>query len=89
MYCWLRGHCELFVVSSGFSFRTIDAAMHLRDAGVKIFSIGVTNNIDKEELAALSSPPHLENENWFTAPNFDALSSIVKTLTEKTCGMSN
>ena len=61
--------------------------MELHNAGVKVFSIGVTNSINRQELAALSSPPHLENENWFTTPNFDALSSIVDVLTVKTCGM--
>ena len=61
--------------------------MQLHDNEVQVYSIGVTSSIDRLELASLSSPPHLKEENWFTTPNFDALSSIVDLLTERTCGI--
>ena len=41
--------------------RTIPEANRLKDAGVRIVTVGVTHLIDENELRSISSPPHLRN----------------------------
>ena len=59
--------------------------MALHAAGITVFSVGVSQGVDKTELAALSSQPQQENINWFTSTDFNALSNVVDKLTTQTC----
>ena len=63
----------------------IDAASQLRNAGITMVAIGVTNNIDVEFLKAMSSEPQEEGENYFTAIDFRELNTIRNTVVENTC----
>ena len=63
----------------------IDEAAALRDAGVTMIAVGVTDVIDQAFLRAMSSPPQIEGENFFTATDFTELEDITKTVVEGTC----
>ena len=79
------------VVTDGLPFppdrRTpaLDAARALRNAGVAIISVGITDAIDREFLQEMSSPPQLEGQNFFTATGFGALNEIRRNVVEGTC----
>ncbi len=63
----------------------IAEAKLLRDSGVTMISIGITDVIDMQFLKAMSSPPQEENKNYFVAPSFTALVEIAKTVVEGSC----
>lgn len=70
---------------SGRRQPAIDEAQVLRDTGVTMIAIGVTNVIDEDFLREMSSPPQIPDENYFTASDFAALSAITRTVVEGTC----
>ena len=63
----------------------IAEAKALRDSGVKMVAIGITNVIDKDFLKEMSSAPQIEGQNFFTAVDFQELGAIVDTVVEGTC----
>ena len=63
----------------------ISEAQVLRSYGTKIFAIGITNLIDINLLRDLSSPPHIEDRNYFTSPSFTALNEISSVLGQAVC----
>ncbi len=63
----------------------IREAESLRNAGVLIIPIGVTDVIDRDLLRAISSPPQVEGENYFIAADFTALGEIRRAVGEGTC----
>ena len=63
----------------------IREAAALRDTGVTMIAIGVTDVIDQDFLKEMSSPPQIENQNYFTAVDFGALSQIAANVVEGTC----
>ena len=85
-----RAENELIIITDGVSTIDIDLLYYyvseLLNAGVKMFSIGVTNNIDENELRLMSSPPRVLNKNYFIAQTFDVLIEIVKTWSNQSCG---
>ena len=60
-------------------------AQALKDNGTIVFAIGVTNWIDKDFLRDISSTPQIENQNYFTAPEFTALTRIKKAFSREAC----
>ena len=63
----------------------IQEAQLLKDAGVNVVAIGVTDVIDLDLLRAISSAPQIENQNYFTATDFTALGEIRRAVGEGTC----
>ena len=63
----------------------LDAAVSLRDAGVKMIAVGITDALDEEFLKAMSSPPQIEGKNFFTAIDFAELATIRETVVEGAC----
>ena len=63
----------------------LDAAVSLRNAGVEMVAVGITEAFDEEFLKAMSSPPQIEGENFFTAIDFAELASIRNTVVESAC----
>ena len=63
----------------------IQEATALRDSGVTMIAVGVTDVIDKDFLKQMSSPPQVEDQNYFTAPDFASLSRVASTVVEGTC----
>ena len=63
----------------------IAEAAALRDTGVTMIAIGITEVIDQDFLKEMSSPPQIEGQNYFTATSFGALQTITRTVVEGTC----
>jgi len=63
----------------------IAEAAALRDSGVTMIAIGVTDVIDPDFLKEMSSPPQMEDQNFFTATDFSALEGITTSVVEGTC----
>ena len=72
-------------VSTMDTQRTIPDAEAARDAGIKLYAVGITNNINVVELQGISSLPQRADENYFTSSDFRALDSVVETLVSQTC----
>ena len=81
------------IVTDGVPFpgNRREPALHeaaaLRDTGVTLIAIGITDVIDEDLVKEMSSPPQIENHNYFMATDFSALSKIATTVVEVTCGM--
>ena len=63
----------------------IEEAKRLRDTGVIMVSVGITDVIDEDFLKEMSSSPQTLGQNYFTASNFLALSTIRRTVVQETC----
>ena len=63
----------------------IEEAQLLRDSGVQMIAIGITDVIDMEFLKEMSSPPQQEGVNFFSAPTFQALEELTVSVVEGTC----
>ena len=81
------------IVTDGVAFPPdrMESAIHeaavLRNTEVTMIAIGVTHVISKDFLKEMSSPPHIEDQNYFTAVDFSALSKITANVVEGTCRM--
>ena len=63
----------------------IEEAGSLRNTGVIMVAVGITNVIDEAFLKEMSSSPQTLNRNYFTATSFEALTEIQKVVVEGTC----
>ena len=63
----------------------LEEAEALKSSGASVITIGVTNVIDNNLLRAISSPPHIQGQNFFVATDFAVLSEIRKSVGEGTC----
>ena len=63
----------------------IREAENLKNAGVSVVAIGVTNVIDMDLLRAISSAPQEEGRNYFVATDFTALEAIRSSVAQGTC----
>jgi hypothetical protein len=79
------------VITDGVStinpLSTVPTAIQARDRGIKIFTIGITNSINEEELRLMSSPPQIKNENWFTTPSFQAYQEVSRAIQSEICNI--
>ena len=79
------------IVTDGTPFPSerMEPAIHeaaaLRNTGVTMIAIGVTAVISEDFLKEMSSPPHIEDQNYFMATDFSALSQIMTNVVEGTC----
>ena len=48
-------------------------------------SVGITNLVDIQLLQALSSPPHEEGKQYFSAPDFQSLTPILREVASSAC----
>ncbi len=60
-------------------------AEDLKNEGVSVVAIGVTDVIDVDLLRAISSPPQEEGLNYFLATDFTALETIRQAVGRGTC----
>lgn len=64
---------------------TIPEAETARAKGAYVFSIGITNSINRDELRQMSSFPHQEKLNWFTSLDFKRLDDILSLVVASVC----
>ena len=65
--------------------RVIPDAREAERRGIKVFAIGITNAVNTQELANISSTPQRINENWWTSPEFTTLDQIIRAVTQAIC----
>ena len=63
----------------------LDAAKALRNYGVTMIAVGITDGIDENFLKAMSSMPQLIGQNYFTAIDFSQLDTIRDTVVNSVC----
>ncbi len=68
--------------------RAEEEGNRLKNSGVKVYTIGVTNAIDEALLKQLSSPPQKADENYFTSTDFESLGDILNSLVSSACAQS-
>ena len=78
------------VITDGFSTTdnqsTVPNAVRARQMGIELFAVGITNNINLQELRLISSEPQLENVNYFVSDDFATLDEQVRpALIDQTC----
>ena len=66
--------------STSDSKDTVASAMEAKNKGITVFAIGVTDNIDQEELRQISSDPQILGVNFFLSPNFEALDFMLPSV---------
>ena len=78
-----------FIITDGLP--TVDSAQAVPSAeaamreGITMFSVGITTSIDEDFLRNISSVPKRRNRNWFGAPDFLSLSSVLDNIIDETC----
>ena len=66
-------------------WQTVKEAERARSQGIRIFSVGVTDDINEQELRDISSYPHELDRNYWKTPNFTSLNTIIESLQRETC----
>ena len=62
--------------------QVLAAATELREAGVTIIPVGITDVVNLDLLRSLSAPPNREGEDFYTAADFTVLTSLGRKLGE-------
>ena len=75
-------------VSTYDKLRTVPDAVEARASGIKIFSVGITESIDENELRLMSSIPQEKGKNYFTSTSFQALNLIKDSILKVTCSVT-
>ena len=65
--------------------KTIPYAEDLRNDGVEVIVVGITDSVDEQELKAMSSLPQRQHRNYFTSVNFQELEGIMAGLVQTAC----
>ena len=65
--------------------QTIPQAELAHAQGIYIYSIGISDAVNIEELAGISSWPHQLNQQYWTSPDFTQLGEIIDTVSESVC----
>merc|ERR1712227_689278 len=63
---------------------TLKRAATLHDANVNTIALGIAIN-DKTELKGISSPPHVQGENWFNVAKFEQLDKEIEPIVTEVC----
>lgn len=72
-------------VSTWDKDRTIPDAVDARNDGIRIFSVGITDAVDENELRLMSSSPQIEGQNYWRSSDFSQLDNIVAEIVQQTC----
>ena len=59
---------------------TIASGIEAKNKGITVFVIGITGNVDYEEIRQISSDPQLLGVNFFISPTFEALEHILDSV---------
>jgi hypothetical protein len=65
---------------------TEQEAQKLRNqTNAEVTVIGITTQVDKVVLEQISSPPQIENQNWFVTQDFYSLGELISNTTRGLC----
>lgn len=73
-------------VSTTNNHTTVPEAVSARNDGIRIFSVGITANVNEVELRKMSSSPQIEGQNYWRSSDFTMLNEIIDKLVSETCG---
>jgi len=62
---------------------TLPQAQLAKDAGIEIFTVGVTTGVDERQLKTIASYP--PETHFYYVPDFRMLNSVVRNLTQNAC----
>jgi len=65
--------------------RTEPEATMAMESNIKMFSVGITEDVSEATLKALSSQPKSKDLNYFMTPDFNGLENILKSVVLSTC----
>ena len=51
-----------------------------------MYAVGITDVVDIIELRGMSSPPQVLNQNYWTAPDFTVLDTVLDAIIRAECG---
>jgi len=71
--------------SSTSSLSTVAEAITAQQAGIKIFTIGISTLVNMTELQLISSSPRLYYHQWWNASNFAGLSPLEPVVAQALC----
>ena len=72
-----------FYIVAGGTQATAMEAISAKEAGVRMFAIGLTNEIDASELKAIASEPL--NEHYFNRTSIDLVQTVTSQLLWSVC----
>ena len=82
-------HNIAIVITDGVSIiepeKTVPEAQKAQQQGIDVYSIGITDKVDVNEVRDISSPPHELNKNYFLVTDFSNLDVIVQATFDATC----
>lgn len=79
------------VITDGKSTRDPDRTVRDSEAlrsspfNTLIYAVGITEEIDRDELRDISSEPQIEDRNYFTSPDFEGLANVIEALVDEAC----
>ena len=64
---------------------TADEAERAQYKGIRMFAVGITNDVNEQELKDISSYPHQLGRNYRMTPDFTSLNTVIESLQKETC----
>ena len=61
------------------------AARRLRDTGVRVITVGITDKIRLAELKGMATAPRLFEEDYFLVPNAETLTGVISKVAAQAC----
>ena len=68
---------------------TLTEAQTAQDAGITMYSIGVTDAVNMAEVSGMSSQPRVQNQNYWLVDDFVTLNTVASDIAAAVCGTSS
>ena len=78
-------HIVIVATDGHASDDPIPAAKACWAAGIRVYVVGVTTDVDENQLRDISSPAHTKEVNYWTTPDYKSLTSILDSVKNSTC----
>lgn len=52
---------------------------------ITLYTVAITSSVDLKEIKAITSPPKVQNQNWWQVADFASLSNIYESLAAVIC----
>ena len=66
---------------------TLTEANEAWAAGITVYSVGLSDNVDQSEIQSIASPPHLLDSNYFLVQDSTALPATQESLKRNLCSL--
>ncbi len=66
-------------------YRTIRDAEQARENGIKIYTVGISEDVDEDEIRLISCQPQKENFNYFMTTDFNTLQMLRDIVGQQVC----